>query len=146
MPFFDIESKGQWFYFDPTNEALGGVCLRAPTAEETEKIERITVDVKKKFKRGVWREDKTTNTKLATQMMWDFCITAWKEVFLDKATPTVCSECTKENKVKAVKNWEFLRFVNDHLDELMEADTALDEARAKNSESSSSGSAEEPSS
>lgn len=144
MPFFDIESKGQWFYFDPTNEALGGVCLRAPTAEETEKIERITVDKKKKFKRGVWREDIVTNTKLATRMMWDFCIVDWKQIVLVKDAPP--ADCTSENKVKAVKNWEFLRFCNDHLDELMEADTALEEARAKNSESSSSGSAEEPSS
>lgn len=140
MPFFDIESKGQWFYFDPNNEALGGVCLRAPTAEETERIEKLTVTVKKKFKRGVWREDKTTDTKLASKLMWDFCIVGWKQVVLERDAPP--ADCTKENKVKAVKNWEFLRFCNEHLDELMEADTALEEARVKNSETSSSGNAE----
>lgn len=144
MPFFDIESKGQWFYFDPAKEALGGVCLRPPTAEETERIEKLTVTVKKKFKRGVWREDKTTDTKLASKLMWDFCILDWKEVYLDKATPTVCTICNPENKVRAVKNWEFLRFCNDHIDELMDANKALDEARAKNLESSSNGNVKSP--
>lgn len=140
MPFFDIESKGQWFYFDPENESLGGVCLRAPTAEETERIEKLTVTVKKKFKRGQWREDKIEDTKLASKLMWDFCIVDWKEVVLDKDQSP--AECTKENKVRAVKNWEFLRFVNDKLDELMEANTALEEARAKNLPNSSDGNSE----
>jgi len=137
MPFFDIKSKNEWCYFDSAKEALGGVCLRVPTAEETERIEKLTVAVKKKFKRGVWREDKTTNTELASKLMWDFCIVDWKEVVLDKDAPP--AECTSENKVRAVKNWEFLRFVNDKLDELMEADTAIEEARAKNLKDSSDG-------
>ncbi len=140
MPFFNPTSRGQWFYFDPNNEALGGVCLRAPTAEETERIEKLTVTVKKRFKRGQWREDKTTDTKLASKLMWDFCITDWKEVVLEANAAS--ADCTTANKVKAVKNWEFLRFVNDHLDELMESDTALEEARVKNLLSSSSGNAE----
>lgn len=133
MPFFDIESEGQWFYFDPANEALGGVCLRVPTAEETARIEQLTVTVKKRFKRGVWREDKKTDTELASKLMWDFCIVDWKEVVLEK--DAVSSKCSAENKARAVKNWEFLRFVNERIDEMMEANTALDEARAKNLES-----------
>ncbi len=137
MPFFDIESKGQWCYFDPKHEELGGVCLRAPTAEVTESIEKMTVTVKKKFKRGVWREDKTTDTQLASKLMWDFCIVDWKQVVLVKDTPP--ADCTKENKSRAVKNWEFLRFVNDKLDELMEADDAIEEARVKNLKDSSDG-------
>lgn len=140
MPFFDIASKGHWCYFDSKNEALGGVCLRAPTAEITESIEKMTVNVKKKFKRGVWREDKTTDTQLASKLMWDFCIVDWKEIVLDKDAPP--AECTKENKSRAVKNWEFLRFVNDKLDELMEADTAIEEARVKNLKDLSGGDAD----
>lgn len=141
MPFYDDDSKGTWCYFDPTDEALGGVRLRPPTTELLEEIERVTVDKKQKFKRGAWREQTTTNTKLASKMMWDFCIVDWKEIYLPpRGSPAL--DCTSENKVKALKKWEFLRFCNDHLDELMETDTALEEARAKNLENTSGGDTE----
>lgn len=137
----DLNSKniGTWFYFDPENEAAGGVCLRELTAEELTRIENLTVTIKKKFKRGAWIEDKIVDEKLASKLRWDFCIVDWKEVSIDGQV----LECTAENKVRAMKIINFVKIIVDNLEELTETNIALKEARAKNSESSSNGNAED---
>lgn len=132
------ENIGTWFYFDPGNPDAGGVCLRELSTEENARIEKLTVTVKKKFKRGAWIEDKTTDEKLASKLRWGFVIVDWKNVSIDGQVV----ECTTENKVRAMKIINFVKIIVDNLEELTEANTALEEARAKNLKNSSNGSAE----
>lgn len=132
------ENIGTWFYFDPDNHDVGGVCLRELTTEEHQRIERLTVTTKKKFKRGAWIEDKTTDEKLASKLRWDFCIVDWKKVSIDGQVV----ECTTANKVRAMKIIDFVKIIVDNLEELTEANTALAEARVKNLGDSSNGSVE----
>lgn len=136
----DLNSKnvGTWFYFDPDNPDAGGVCLRELSTEENARIERLTVTVKKRFKRGAWIEDKTTDEKLAAKLRWDFCIVDWKEVSIDGQVV----ECTTENKVRVMKIINFVKIIVDNLEELTETNAALEEARAKNLESSLNGNVE----
>jgi len=138
MPNFDSTNQGTWFYFDPTNEKLGGTCLRELTPDEFNRIERLTVKKRKKIKRGVAYDDIETDERLASKLRWDFCITDWKEVNLDGQG----LECTTENKVKMMKVTDFVKHVVDSLETLVETNKALEEARVKNLSPSSSSSAE----
>ena len=142
MPQFNSANTGTWFYFDSTNEKLGGVCLRELTTDEYNQIERLTVKKTKKIKRGVPYDDIQTNEKLASKLRWDFCITDWKEVNLDNQL----LECTIDNKVKMMKVTDFVKHVVDSLEKLVEMNETIEEARAKNLPSSSNGSVEELSS
>jgi len=135
MPEFNSKNEGTWFYFDPANEALGGVCLRELSTEENRRIERMTVKHRKKVKRGVAYDDPEIDEKLASKMRWDFCITDWKEVSLDSQP----LECTCENKVKMMDIIDFVKHVVTSLETLVEINKTLDEARAKNLETSSNG-------
>lgn len=138
MPDFSSHNAGTWFYFDSTNEKLGGVCLRELTTDEFDKIERMTTTKRKKFKRGVAYDDNIVNEEMASRMRWDFVITDWKEVQLDGQAV----ECTTDNKVKMMKITDFVKFVVDSLEMLVEVNKSLEEARVKNSPSSSSGNSE----
>lgn len=142
MPQFNSANIGTWFYFDPANEKLGGVCLRELTTEEHHRIERLTVKKRKKVKRGIPYDDIETNEKLASRLRWDFCITDWKEVNLDNQL----LECITENKVKMMNVTDFVKHVVDSLEKLVEMNETIEEARVKNLPSSSNGSVEEPSS
>jgi len=129
------DDKGTWFYFDPDNQKAGGVCLRELTTEENLRIEKLTVTKKRKFKRGAWLEDKTTNEVLASKLRFDFCIVDWKEVSIDGQKV----ECTKDNKVRAMKIINFVKIILESLEELTENNKALKEARVKNLPPASSG-------
>ena len=136
MARFNSENVGTWFYFDPNDESKGGVCLRELSTEEHERIERLTVKTRKKVIRGVAVDDKKEDTELAHKLRWDYCIVDWKEVELD-GHPL---DCTKDNKVKMMKVVDFVKFVVDSLNELIESNESLDEVRLKNSNDSSNGS------
>jgi len=140
MPNFKSENPGTWFYFNPDNESAGGVCLRELSVDEVDRIERLTVKTKKKVSRGVVVEDKKEDTKMASRLRWDFCIVDWSEVSLDGKQ----LECTTENKVKMMKVTDFVKFIVDSLNELVEANESIEKARLKNSKSSSDGSLESP--
>lgn len=140
MPNFSSKNPGTWFYFDPDNEALGGVCLRELSSDEFEKIQRLTVKTKKKVKRGVVMEDKQVDEKLASKMRWDYCIVDWKEVSLDGQL----LECNTENKVKMMKVIDFVKHVVDSLNILVDENKSIQEAALKNSQSSSDGSLKSP--
>lgn len=129
---------GTWFYFDPDNPDAGGVCLRELTSEELRRIDKLTVTVKKKFKRGAWLEDKTTDEQLVAKMRWNFIIVDWKQISIDGQSV----ECTTENKVRAMKINDFVKIVADGIEELVEENTSLEEARVKNSGDSSDGDAD----
>jgi len=128
MPNFNSANEGTWFYFDPANEKLGGVCLRELSTDENNRIEQMTVRHRKKVMRGVLIDDSITDEKLASKLRWDFCITDWKEIILDGQT----LDCTSENKVKMMNVTDFVKHVVDSLERLVETNRTLDEARAKN--------------
>lgn len=140
MPNFKSENPGTWFYYDPDDESQGGVCLRELSTDEHARIERLTVKKKKKFKRGVPYDDVQTDEKLASKLRWDFCIVDWKKTCLDGQE----LECNSENKVRMMKVIDFVKHVVDSLNELVDTNKSLEEARLKNSESSSNGNSEEP--
>jgi len=139
MPSFSSDNAGTWFYFDPANEALGGVCLRVLSGEEFRRIERMTVKKRRRVKRGVAFDDPQVDEKLASKMRWDYCITDWKQVEIDGQS----AKCTAESKVKLMnKSPDFVGFINDSLEVLVETNKTLDEARVKNLPSSLSGDVE----
>lgn len=135
MPKFKTENPGTWFYFNPDDESAGGVCLRELSTDEHDQIERLTVRKKRKFKHGVSYDDEQVDEKLASKLRWDYCIIGWQEIYLDDHP----LECTTENKVKMMKVIDFVKFIVDALNELVDTNKSLEEARVKNSQSSSNG-------
>ena len=133
MPNFSSKNEGTWFFFDPDDESLGGTCLRELNPDEYKRIERLTVKHKKRVMRGVLVDDVKIDEKLASKLRWDYCITAWKVVSLDGQV----LECTTDNKVKMMNVSDFVKHVADSLGELVETNNSLQEARVKNSGSSS---------
>ena len=133
MPNFSSKNEGVWFFFDTDNESLGGVCLRELNPDEYNRIEKITVKHRKRIMRGVLVDDAQTDDKLASRLRWDYCITAWNNISLDGQV----LECTTDNKVKMMNVSDFVKHVADSLGELVETNQSLQEARVKNSESSS---------
>jgi hypothetical protein len=140
MPNFDSKNEGVWFYFDPENESVGGVCLRELTPEENLRIEKLTTKTKRKFTRGQLVEDTRVDEKLTWRLRWDYCIVDWSNVSLD-GHPL---ECDTDNKVKMMNVTDFIKFVVEALNELVDSNKVLEEARVKNSGSSSSGNSESP--
>jgi len=129
------KNEGTWFYFSPDNPELGGVCYRELTPDEHRRIEKLTT------KRGKPKFDRATHTridepivdeKLAAEERWDFCIVDWKEVSIDDER----LECTRENKIRAMKITSFVKFTVDSLEELVDSNKEFEEARLKNSGSS----------
>ena len=138
MPKFSSENEGTWFWFDEDNQDAGGVRLRELSTKEHQRIERTTVKHRKKFSHGAAYDDLEVDEKLASRMRWDYTIVDWKEIELDG----VKLECTKENKVKMMNVTDFVKFFVDSMEVLVETNKPLEEARLKNSGSSSSGNAE----
>ena len=135
MPNFNSENLGTWFYYNPDDESQGGVCLRELSPDEYDRIEKMTVKKRRKFKRGIPYEDIQEDKKLADKMRWDYCITDWKKTNLDGQE----LECTAENKVRMMKVNDFVKHVADSINDLVDANKSLEEARVKNSGHSSNG-------
>ena len=133
MPNFSSKNEGTWFFFDPDDESFGGVCLRELSPDEFNRIEKLTIKHKKKVMRGVLVDDPKVDEKLASRLRWNYCITDWKAISLDGQS----LECTTDNKVKMMNVSDFVKHVADSLGELVENNQSLQEARVKNSESSS---------
>lgn len=138
MPNFSSKNPGTWFYYNPDDESQGGVCLRELSTDEYERIERLTIKKKRKFKHGAPYEDIEEDKKLASKLRWDYCITDWTKTSLDGQE----LECKSENKTKMMKVIDFVKHVVDSLNELVDANKILEELRVKNSPSSSNGSIE----
>lgn len=136
MPNFKAENEGRWFYFDPSKKELGGVKLRELSPEEFDRIDKITVKHRKKVIRGTLVDDTKEDEKTASRMRWDYCIQGWAQVTLDGQP----MECDADSKVRMMGCLDFAKFVVDSLAELVETNKAIEEARLKNSESSSNGS------
>jgi hypothetical protein len=139
MANFSSQNPGTWFYYNG-EEAQGGVCLRELSTEEHDRIERLTVKKKKKVIRGVPVDDVKEDKELASKLRWDFCIVDWNRTSLDGQE----LECTKENKVKMMKVIDFVKFVVDSLNELIDVNKSLEEAQGKNLPPSSNGNTKSP--
>lgn len=139
MAQFKSENVGTWYYFDPTDEAAGGVCLRLPTEEEYRHIDKVTIiSKKKKVVKGVLYDDIKRDEAKNRKLQWRVMIADWKVVHLDDQP----LECTDENKDKMRKVNTFKIWLGGKIDNLLEEAADLKEALAKNSETSSSGSVE----
>jgi len=136
MANFSSANSGQWYYFDEANPELGGVCLRELSTDEATRIEKLTVKHKRKVVRGNVVDTKVEDTERANRLIWDYCITDWQNVQLDGRD----LDCTRENKVKMMKCVDFAKFVGEALVDLVDTNRTLEEARRKNSGTSSGGS------
>jgi len=136
---FSSENAGTWYYFDPADEAAGGVCLQLPTEEEYRHIDKVTIiSKKKKAIKGILYDDIKRDESRRTKLQWRFMIVDWKNVCLDSET----LECTDENKDKMRKVNTFKLWLGGKIDSLLEEAEDLKEALAKNLPDSLSGSAE----
>jgi len=133
---FSSKNEGKWFFFNDDKQEDGGVCLREMGVEEIRRIEKITVKHKRKPRAGHMQETTDVDEKTASHMTWDYCITDWKGVGLDGKE----MECNGANKQVMMKVTDFCKFVTDAIEELVSVNDTLEEARSKNSVSSSSGS------
>ena len=140
MANFSSKTEGTWFYFDDMNHSLGGICLRELSPDESERIDKITTKKKKKPVRGSLMEVSTTNTIMASRLTWDYCITDWANIQLDDDDVP----CDTDNKVKMMKIIDFAKFVGDCVTELVENNKSIEEAKLKNSGTSSSGKKKSP--
>lgn len=126
---FDLDNRGTWFFFDPAQEELGGVCLRICAGDDIVAIEKQAVKPKVEYKRGGRFSFKETNEPLYNRLLWDFCIVDWKEVSVDGESV----ECTRDNKIKLMmKSVDFATFVGDCLDDLTAAKKQIDKDAEKN--------------
>lgn len=133
---FKSETKGVWFYFDEDKHNLGGVCLRIPTSEDYEGIERLTVRAgKPDYHRGVRYETEKTDEKLRAKLSLRKSIVDWKGVSLDGQE----LECNDKNKEKMVKAQDFQLFIGECIESMVEGNKTIEAARVKNLESSPSG-------
>jgi len=136
---FKSENKGVWFYFDETQQDLGGICLRMPTSAEYDDIRRLTVRAgKPDYHRGQRYETEKINEKLSQKLSLRKFIVDWKGIQLD-GQPI---ECTDENKEKMVQIPDFQLFLGDCLEKLTETNKTIEEARVKNSETTVDGDSE----
>jgi len=135
---FSTKNEGTWFYFDESNQELGGVCLRELSFEEAKRIDQITTKVKRRFEAGKWVEEKKTDEDKSQELTFAYCIVDWKNISLDGHS----LECNIGNKVKAMKSLDFTKFILDCLGQLRNQNSAIDGARLKNSESISNGSSQ----
>ncbi len=140
MANFKSDNSGTWFFYDSENESEGGICLRELSTEEYDRIEKLTVTIKKKWKHGQPYDDRKEDERLARRLRFDFCIVDWKKTSLDN----VELECDTDNKVKMMKILDFAKFVANSLSDLTDANKSLEEARAKNFGTTSNGKLKSP--
>ena len=136
MPNFSSKNEGTWFFFDDSNEKLGGICIKLLSPNEEEELNRLTIKKKMKPIRGIMQEIVTTNDKLRNELLYDIWIQDWKCVQLDDRE----MECTKANKLKMMQCTDFAKFILDKLIDLGDRNRAIEEARVKNLMTSSAGS------
>ncbi len=132
---FSTKKEGIWFYFDESNESLGGVCLRLLTPAEEDNIAELTTKKKMKPIRGIMAESVDVNERQKNDLTYDCWIMDWKEIQLDGKT----MQCNKPNKLRMMAVTDFARFVLDGIIGLTETNKTVDEARVKNLEGTSSG-------
>jgi len=137
---FSPKNEGVWFYFDPSNEELGGVCLREVTVDESRRIEKDTTTTHRKNLGGQSIEIKEHDEIGSFRLVMQYCLVDWKGVLVD-GQPVECNAMGKE---RAMKCHDFVKFVTECIDNLTNKNESIirdrEEARVKNSEIGSNGS------
>lgn len=136
MANFTIKDEGTWFFFDDTDHSQGGVKLRLLTPLEEDAVDKKVTKVSQKPHRGMMVEHRKTNSKLRNEMLYTKWIMDWKDIILDGED----LECNQKNiMLMMTKVTPFARFVLDKILDLGEEISITEEARVKNSGTSSTG-------
>lgn len=118
---FDIDGElnpGQGF----TMEGGAIVYLRVCAGDDLKDIRKKTVKKAKEYKRIDGNLQRLTfedvDEELQSQLIWDFCIVNWENLYSDKEK-TKPIPCTTENKLKLMgKSLVFSKFVGESLQTL----------------------------
>ena len=123
---FKTVDEGSRFYFDVEDESKGYVQIRLSTPADIEEIERATTKKRTEYKKGGRFEFIDRNEKLYFELIYDKSIVGWDNVYIDGEL----AECTKDNKIKLMKNSnQFASFITDCI-ETLAADTKIDDEDA----------------
>jgi len=140
MANFNSKNEGTWYYFDSSDESLGGVKLRLLSPKEEENIEKLTVKKKSRPVRGVMTETRIVDEVMKNRLLYDAWIEDWNNIELDGKVMS----CTTENKVKMMEVTDFARFVLDNIVAMSDSNKTIEEARLKNLKSMSGGAKQSP--
>ena len=117
---------------------LGGgtVYLRVCAGDDLREIRKKTVKKAKEYKRIDGNLQRLTfeevDEELQSQLIWDFCIVNWENLYSDKEK-TKLIPCTTENKLKLMgKSLTFSKFVGESLQTLRGDDEVKAEEIEKN--------------
>lgn len=111
MTTFDLKdlNPGTWFEI----EGGGRVCLRVCAGGDLRAIRKQTVTTKAEFKDGRRITYEVTDEEKQNELLWDFCIVDWENLFDKEKKPI---PCTKENKLLLMdKSIKFANFIGDCL-------------------------------
>ena len=150
---FDLEeNQGTWFpfftsKFDLTNgeiiydlpeEGAAEFCFRSPNPfweearKERKKESKMVVNPQtRQMERVSYDADLSVEAEIKQRdNSWDYVITGMKNARWKTDGPEI--KCTRENKLKLLKNAQFLRYANHVLELILDTGTKQAEARAKN--------------
>jgi hypothetical protein len=141
FPFFGSKidlSTGE-IIFDPPEEGAAEFCFRSPAAFWDERRRGRTKEYKmvlnpqtRAMERvGYYPDLPPEEEQKERDDSWDFCITGMKGARWSSDGPEM--ECTRENKLKLLKNSAFLRYANRVLQLILETGVKVKEESTKNS-------------
>ena len=131
------KEKGLWFELDESNPGLARICMRELTLDEVEDIDSRTSSDKDKIIGGVAFTKTKVDQKRARKLQMEKAIVDWEGIFL--GDDTEAAECNAINRVRIMKQMDFVKLLLPIYDKLNESNVSLAEARVKNSEDTSPG-------
>lgn len=125
----DLEDLNPGTWFDM--EGGGRVCLRVCAGDDYRAIRKQATKKKVDYpKTGGRFPYEEVDEELQAQLLWDFCIVNWENIF-DKDLKPI--PCTKEFKLLLMgKSVVFSRFVTEKFTELADMVSVQEEDRIKN--------------
>ncbi len=129
---FNLDDLNPAAWFDIPDDVDGGrVQLRVCTGGDLEDIIKKTTRKKVEYKRGQRFEYIEADDQRHQELLWDFCIVSWKNIFdaNGKKIP-----CTKENKLLLMKHSiAFANFIGKCIEQLNSDTAELKSVAEKNS-------------
>lgn len=140
FPFFNSHydlSTGEILY-DPPEEGAAEFCFRSPAQfwqdrqkGRTKQYKMVLNPSTRQMERVGYFDDLSPDEQQAERDdSWDYCITGIKGARWSEDGPEM--ECTRENKLKLVKNAAFLRYANRVLQIILETGVKVKEDAEKN--------------
>jgi hypothetical protein len=103
-------NPGVWFSFDERDPDAGRICVRVINMAKREEIRKATTKKRVEYKNGGRFEVLDFDEDKFSEMLWDYLIADWERLEDDAG---IAIECTKENKIKLVREHVgFQAFVN----------------------------------